>query len=212
MIYETLSYKRQYRCIGELKQEQAAPKNQQLRTLPQVHAASSRGAIGGVVMRCSAGATEVNIGCLDAGESNEQWQSERNDQEKYRPVREDISDQAHQPRCGKTARRGKALITSKPFGQSRMTDQAKTDRGDRRPKDPAADSPVEVSPVKTSEKVGRNARIIALTVTTRAPTATITRFEGVLSSNSHPAPSKQAGKGTSAEDKTDVLLCPVLVG
>ena len=82
----------------------------------------------------------MNIGCMDAGESNHQRQSERNDQQEYRAVREDISDQAHQPGCRKTSRRGKALVASKPFGQSRMTDQAKTDRDDRRPQNSAGHS------------------------------------------------------------------------
>jgi hypothetical protein len=88
-----------------------------------------------MVLRRSAGATEMNIGCMDARESNHQRQGESNDQQEYRPVREDISDQAHQPGCRKTSRRGKALVAAKPFGQSRMTDQPKTDRDDRRPQD-----------------------------------------------------------------------------
>jgi len=93
-----------------------------------------------MVMGRSAGATEVNVGCVDAGESNQHRQSERGDQQEYRPEREGISNQAHESSCGKTSHRGKALIASKPFRQGRMTDQAKADRGDCRPQYPAGDS------------------------------------------------------------------------
>ena len=82
----------------------------------------------------------MNIRCMDVRESSEQRKGERDDQQVYRVVGEGISHQAH--KCGrdKTPCGGEALIAPKPLGQGPMTDQAKTDRSDRRSQYPASDS------------------------------------------------------------------------
>jgi len=80
----------------------------------------------------------VNVCCMDASKSNKQRKGEQDDQQKYRLVREGISNQAHESRCGKTSRRSKALIAPKPFRQGRLADQSKTDRGDRRAQYPTS--------------------------------------------------------------------------
>src|SRR5262249_27547650 len=90
LIDQTLSDKRQYRRVGELKQEQAGAKDKQSWALPQARAACPRGRIGRVGMGSSAGATEVNIGWMDASESNEQRKCERDDHQEYRLIGEGI--------------------------------------------------------------------------------------------------------------------------
>src|SRR5262249_54744402 len=137
---QTLSDKRQNRRVGELKQEQAGAKDKQSWALPQARAACPRGRIGRVVMGSSAGAAEGNIGCMDAGERNEKRKCERGDPQENGPIGESIPNQAHDCGCDETACGGKALVASKPFGQRRMSHQAKTDRSDRRPQYPAGDS------------------------------------------------------------------------
>jgi hypothetical protein len=74
---------------------------------------------------------------MDAGESNKQRQGEHYDQQEDRPVREGISNHAHERGSAKTPDRGKALIATKSFRQPRMADQTETDRSDCRPEQTA---------------------------------------------------------------------------
>ena len=88
----------------------------------------------------AAGAAEVDVGCTDASERNEQWKGECGDCQEYRLVRQKISDQAHEAGRDQISRRGEALIASEPFRQGRMANQAEADRSDRRPEEAARDS------------------------------------------------------------------------
>jgi len=87
-----------------------------------------------------AGAAEMDVGCTNPSESNEQRKGKCGDCQEYRLVRQDISDQAHEGGRNQASRRGEALIAPEPVRQGRMADQAEADRGDRRPDEPARDS------------------------------------------------------------------------
>jgi len=87
-----------------------------------------------------AGATEVDVGCTDPSESNEQRKAKCGNCQEYRLVRQEISDQAHKSGRNQASHRGEALIAPEPVRQSRMADEAEADRGDRRPEEPTRDS------------------------------------------------------------------------
>jgi hypothetical protein len=74
-----------------------------------------------VVIGLSASATEVDFSRTDAGESYKQRKRERIRREEYRLIGQKITDSAHH--CGgcQGAGRTEALIASKPFRKSRVT-------------------------------------------------------------------------------------------
>jgi hypothetical protein len=68
----------------------------------------------------AASAAEMDVGCMDASERDEQRKGECGDCQEYRLVRPKISDQAHEAGREQISRRGEALIASEPFRQRRM--------------------------------------------------------------------------------------------
>jgi hypothetical protein len=64
-----------------------------------------------------AGAAEVDVGCTDPSQRNEQWRDECGDYQEYRLVRQEISDQADDRGCNQASRRSETLIAPEAFRQ-----------------------------------------------------------------------------------------------
>src|SRR5262245_57423155 len=96
-----------------------------------------RGRIG---MGCAAGAREVNVGWANRSESKEQWKAKRGGDQEHRLVRQQISNQAHEPCRDQRSGGSKTLIAPELLGQSQMTHYAEADSSDRWPKEGASGS------------------------------------------------------------------------
>src|SRR5262252_10733314 len=81
-----------------------------------------RGRIG---MGCAAGAREVNVGWANRSESNDQWEAKPGGDQEHRLVRQQISDQAHEPCRDQRSGGSETLIAPQLLGQCQMTDYAR---------------------------------------------------------------------------------------
>src|SRR5262250_218670 len=88
----------------------------------------------------AAGAREVDIGWTDRSECSEQWEAKRGSDQEHRLVRQQISNQAHEPCRDQRSGGSEALIAPQLLGQSQMTDYAKADGSNRWPKECARGS------------------------------------------------------------------------
>src|SRR5262249_5711470 len=126
--------------VGELEQEQASGKGMHPRALPKTSVRGPRALRGRIGMGCAAGAREVNVGWANRSESNEQWEAKRGGDQEHRSVRQQISDQAHEPCRDQRSGGSETLIASQLLGQCQMTDYAEADGSNRWPKERASGS------------------------------------------------------------------------
>src|SRR5215510_8878867 len=145
----------------------------------------SRALRGRIGMGCAAGAREVNVGWANRSESKEQWKAKRGGDQEHRLVRQQISDQAHEPCRDQRSGGSETLIAPQLPGQSQMTDYAKADGSNRWPKECARGS-VEHQGSENHRKVRPNPIASAVTATMMAPSAARARFERTVSSSSPP--------------------------
>jgi hypothetical protein len=162
-------------------------------------------------MGCAAGAREVNVGWANRSESNEQWKAKRGGDQEHRLVRQQISDQAHEPCRDQRSGGSETLIAPQLLGQSQMTDYAKADGSNRWPKECARGSvehqgsenhrkvrPNSYSECGDSNHAGAERGQSPLRADCIQQFAT--RHEG-----------KQAGETARGEDEADILLSPFLL-
>src|SRR5262252_8596152 len=167
-----------------------------------------RGRIG---MCCAAGAREVNVGCTNRSECNKQWEAKRGSDQEHRLVRQQISNQAHEPCRDQRSGGSETLIASQLLGQSQMTDYAKADGSNRWPKECArgsvehqgSENHWKVRPNSNSECGDGNhdgAERCENPLRADCIQQFATRHEG-----------KQAGETARGEDEADILLSPFLL-
>jgi hypothetical protein len=157
------------------------------------------------------GAAEVDVGCTDASERNEQRKGECGDCQEYRLVRQKISDQAHEGGRDQISRRGEALIASEAFRQRRMANQAEANRSDRRPEE-AARASLQHQGREDQRKARlkrNNDRTDGHHYDARHNDRSL-RADGIQQFASREL-TEQAGKAARGQDETDVFLRPFLV-
>src|SRR5215475_14466135 len=92
---------RQYRGVGHLEQEETGGKGQERAVHPDHRASRSRWRGGFMVVGSADRASKMDIGGADPGESDERGNDEERRGEKYKAVRHDISEHAHDSRAAK---------------------------------------------------------------------------------------------------------------
>src|SRR5262249_57550986 len=88
----------------------------------------------------AAGAREVNVGWTNRSQCNEQWEAKRGGDQEHRLVRQQISNQAHEPCRDQRSGGSETLIAPQLLGQCQMTDYAEADGSNRWPKERASGS------------------------------------------------------------------------
>ena len=161
-----------------------------------------------MVIGLAAGASMVNLSCMDARQSEEQRYGQRRRGEENGLIREGVADGADQ--CGRrnASGRSKALIASQPFSKCVMTDEAEADGGDRRPQEPAGQTlqhqrgehDRKGRPKRDDQGAERNDAC--------AQRNEQTFGAGGVEQLAARKLAQQAGKATGAQDQADVLLAP----
>src|SRR5262245_60037738 len=159
----------------------------------------------------AAGAREVNVGWTNRSECNEQWEAKRGSDQEHRLVRQQISNQAHEPCRDQRSGGSETLIAPQLPGQSQMTDYAKADGSNRWPKEctrgsvehQGSENHRKVRPNSNSECGDSNhdgAERCESPLRADCIQQFATRHEG-----------KQASETARGKDQADILLSPFLL-
>ena len=163
-------------------------------------------------MRRAAGAREVNVGWTNRNECNEQWEAKRGGDQEHRLVRQQISNQAHEPCRDQRSGGSETLIAPQLLGQCQMTDYAEADGSNRWPKERASGS-VE----NQGSENYREARPNSNNECGDSNHAGGERCQSPLRADriqqfAARRESKQTGETARGKDEADVLLRPFLLG
>src|SRR5215471_14750035 len=160
----------------------------------------------------AAGAREVNVGCTNRSECNKHWEAKRGSDQEHRLVRQQISNQAHEPCRDQRSSGSKTLIAPQLLGQSQMTDYAEADGSNRWPQEcprgsvehQGSENHRKVRPNSNNECGDSNhdgAERCQSPLRADCIQQFATRHEG-----------KQAGETARGKDEADILLSPFLLG